>query len=204
MLSEDVVFGVISSASLAYERIPLIKLWWLEGTVGCYVVEGGGLYGQLNEEQVKMLPPGLEVCTTPDYLRNKTYYEEDNRGTHRGALMPLILYHKFPDKLWYVLGDDDTMFSQLAVAQYLRNYDYNEPWYIASRCETVLKRLDNLAWDAGLGGGGLILSQGLMTKYGNALIACYDNTPWYKAKGGDWMMYQCLTKLGIPLTPASG
>lgn len=57
---EDVVFGVIGSVSLAAERIPMINSWWLQGAVGCYVVEGEE-EGDLEQTYVELLPQGLKV-----------------------------------------------------------------------------------------------------------------------------------------------
>lgn len=75
------------------------------------------------------LPYGLEICKTPLHIYKKTWYFEDDHGKFRGAIMPLILIHKFPKANWFICGDDDTMFSPLALAQWLRNYNFNEPWY---------------------------------------------------------------------------
>ena len=47
------------------------------------------------------------------------------------ALAPLLLLHRFPRRAWYMVGDEDTMFSPLALAQWLQNFDPAEPWYRA-------------------------------------------------------------------------
>jgi len=90
-----------------------------------------------------------------------------------------------------VVGDDDTLFSPLALAQYLQNFYAADPWYIGGRSETAEQRthlgylmLPPLQhtpppspskacllhrWDMAFGGGGIVLSGGFMEDYGLAL-----------------------------------
>jgi hypothetical protein len=125
---EDIAFGIIGSATLSMDRLPFLKLWWLPGAVGCLSMEGHAPNGQIPLAALSLLPIGLEVCTTPEDLQSQPWYSEDKHGSHRGALMPLIMVRRFPSRNWYVIGDDDTLFSPLALAQWLNNFNYNEPW----------------------------------------------------------------------------
>lgn len=61
-----------------------------------------------------------------------------------------------------------------------------------------------LGWDMGLGGGGLILSRGLLKENLNNLEECYDYSLWDDGVGGDWILNRCMNRLGIPLTPSPG
>jgi hypothetical protein len=58
---------------------------------------------------------------------NNIRYKKYSRK-QRGALMPLVLWRHYPGRRWYVMGTDDTLYSPLAMAQYLSNYDPFEEW----------------------------------------------------------------------------
>jgi hypothetical protein len=149
------------------------------------------------------MPAGLEVCATPESLQTRSWYSEDNHGTHRGAVISLVVFQRFPGRKWYVVGDDDTLFSPLALAQWLQNFDSSDPWYLGGRSEDVAQRR-RLGWDMAFGGGGIVLSGGLMNAYASTLERCFDQAPWNVAPGGDWLLHRCLVHLGVPLTPAPG
>jgi hypothetical protein len=42
--------------------------------------------------------------------------------------LPLVLFRRFPAARWFVVGDDDTLFSPLALAQWVQNFDSADPW----------------------------------------------------------------------------
>jgi len=149
------------------------------------------------------MPPGLEVCATPESLQSRSWYSEDNRGRHRGALISLVVFQRFPRRKWYVIGDDDTLFNPLALAHWLQNFDSSDPWYLGGRSEDRRAR-SIFGWDMAFGGGGIVLSEGLMGAYAPTLERCFDQAPWAAAPGGDWVLYRCLVHLGVPLTPAPG
>jgi hypothetical protein len=56
----------------------------------------------------------------------------------------------------------------------------------------------------GFGGGGILLSSGLLNRMGSALERCYDDSLWDVAPGGDWILHRCLSRLGIPLLSHPG
>lgn len=56
----------------------------------------------------------------------------------------------------------------------------------------------------GFGGGGIVLSSGLLNRMGGVLERCYDDSLWDVAPGGDWILHRCLSRLGIPLTSHAG
>ena len=69
----------------------------------------------------------------------------------------------------------------------------------------------------GFGGGGIVLSRGLLRRttttirsstgsadeYGD-LERCFDDSEWDLAPGGDWALHRCMARLGLPLTAAGG
>lgn len=90
----------------------------------------------------RKMPIGLEVCFTPEDLRLKKWYQDDSRATVRGGIIPIVTWRHFPNKKWYVIGDDDTMFSPLALAQLLSSYNHEEEIYIGTRSEKEGQRKD--------------------------------------------------------------
>jgi len=54
------------------------------------------------------------------------------------------------------------------------------------------------------GGAGIVLSGGFFESAGLALEKCYDQAPWTGGAGGDWVLFQCLKRLGVPLTANGG
>jgi hypothetical protein len=54
------------------------------------------------------------------------------------------------------------------------------------------------------GGAGIGLSGGFFDQAGPALEKCFDQAPWTGGPGGDWVLFQCLKRLGVPLTAGGG
>jgi hypothetical protein len=71
------------------------------------------------------------VCFTPPDLRSARWYKDDPRAIVRGGIIALVVWRAFPRRAWYVIGDDDTMFSPVALAQWLGNFDPDD------ECECV-------------------------------------------------------------------
>lgn len=101
---EDLAFGFLTSADALVTRVGLLRWWWLPGSVGCAYLDESLLPTELSEH----LPPGLDTCYTPESFRAKPWYVKYSRE-RRGAVMPLLLAAKFPDRKWYLCGHDDTV-----------------------------------------------------------------------------------------------
>ena len=82
-----------------------------------------------------LLPRGLDICYTPAMYLHKPWYEKYSRR-EREAILPLMLYARYRSKKWYVVADDQTLFSPLALAQWLGGFDPFEEWYIGSVSES--------------------------------------------------------------------
>lgn len=70
-----------------------------------------------------------------------------------------------------------------------------------------MSQRERLGFDMAFGGGGLILSRGVLghpSPYVDALQVCFEQIQWQTAPGGDWVLHRCLSRLGIPLTPSPG
>ena len=52
----------------------------------------------------------------------------------RSAILPLILWGRYPGRRWYVVGEDNTLFSPLALAQWLTGrFDPFDQWFIGAK-----------------------------------------------------------------------
>ena len=174
---------------------------WLPGSSGCVYFDET----MMSSGMKALLPRGLDICYTPAMYLHKPWYEKYSRR-EREAILPLMLYARYRSKKWYVVADDQTLFSPLALAQWLGGFDPFEEWYIGSVSESEELRKRSGWWDTARIGGGIAFSSGLLTHYGAGLSACLDEAPWRQAQatGGDWVLSRCLSLLGIPLTHAPG
>jgi hypothetical protein len=77
--------------------------------------------------------------------------------------------------------------------------------YLGGRSEDISQR-EKLGSDMAFGGGGLVLSRGVLSVggYVDALQVCYEQIQWLTTPGGDWVLHRCLSRLGIPLTASPG
>jgi hypothetical protein len=98
VVAGDLVWGILTSVNTAASRLPLLRLWWLPGASGCLSVDAPLSGSAL----APLLPPGLEVCATPSSLASRPWMEMGvrGRGLHRGAIMHLVLFAKFPARKW--------------------------------------------------------------------------------------------------------
>jgi hypothetical protein len=151
------------------------------------------------------LPRGLDVCEVPPHIAAKAWMRQGvkGRGLHRGAILHLVLRGRFALKKWYVVGDDDTLFNPLALAQHLSTFDAAQPWYLGGRSENLETR-QRIGWDMAFGGGGVVLSGGFLTDLSEPLERCFDDAPWSAGPGGDWVLAKCVGRLGVPLTAGGG
>jgi len=72
------------------------------------------------------VPVGLGPCDFNAW-QNKPWFK-GHAAQARGALAHAMLYSKYPSKKWFVVGDDDTLFNPLALAQWLTNFDSSDDW----------------------------------------------------------------------------
>jgi hypothetical protein len=72
------------------------------------------------------LPAGLGACDFGPW-QHKPWFNAHGAQA-RGALAHAALFLKFPTRKWFVVGDDDTVFNPLALAQWTANFDCADDW----------------------------------------------------------------------------
>ena len=204
-----IAIGVCSSAATLCSRAEMLREWWDPQLVGDVYVD------ELPEGRGNAscaLPPGLRLRVSqphPSWTDEKLMVTMLNKKVHVRAsarcsriAQELGAMHR-PDADWYVLADDDAMFSPPNLARLLGRYPSSQPWYLGSWSESSVKvkYFGRMAF----GGGGIVLSAALMHELrGGALDACLLQL---RGKAKYWLderMWHCVQPLGVPLTRAEG
>jgi hypothetical protein len=127
---DDFAFGILTSTKTDY-RLNMAKYWWIEEMDGCVLY----IDSEINKAMAAKLrlPLGLIPCNFPSELTTQVdvdFLLKKSPQRARVALASLVLQKQFPHASWYVIGDDDTLFSPLALVQWLGNYDESDKWYM--------------------------------------------------------------------------
>lgn len=96
--SSRMAFSVVSSTITAENRLPLLKLWWLPGLVGCVSLDS--TLPEVIEFASKMLLPGLKICAVPNRFNSSSLWMKDgshDHALHRGVvqLLPSFIFTIF-------------------------------------------------------------------------------------------------------------
>ena len=155
--SSSIAFGLCSSGITIQDRIPQVQTWWQTQYNGLLLVD------QIPDGLPK-LPQGLHIQASDNW--------KFVSNAERCAWGQVADTHAaYPKADWYVLGDDDTFFIPEALQTVLSQYDASKPWYIGASSESEKQNRDMGIWllsnggqvgDYAFGGGGIIISQGLM------------------------------------------
>lgn len=198
--SNRLAFGFCSSHATATERISDIASWWDSKHDGLILVDD-------LPDELPALPKGLLLQAT-----SAPWHFVSN--AERCAWGQLADTQKtFPKADWYVLGDDDTLFVPEALQAVLSKYDASKPWYMGAQSESAKQNHDLGVWllstgaqlgDFAFGGGGLIISQGLMQIMIKPYEQCLHNHDGMI--GGDQRIGACVKVLspGTELTMLEG
>jgi hypothetical protein len=105
------------------------------------------------------------------------------------------------DVRWFVLGDDDTIFSVDNLVDVLSKYDCNEMVYIGGPSESHSANTycsHNMAY----GGGGIAISYPLAKALYSVLDDCLER--YHRLYGSDDRLLACISELGVPLSREHG
>ena len=199
VISNTIVFGFCSSGNTVQSRISDVEIWWQTGYDGLLLVDH-------IPDGLPALPKGLHVQASDKW--------KFVSSAERCAWSQVADTHtSYPNADWYVLGDDDTFFVPEALQTVLAKYNASEPWYIGTPSESGKQNFDLGIWllstgvqlgQFAFGGGGIIISQGLMQALIPDFEQCLHNHDGMI--GGDQRIGACIKVLtpGTELTPYAG
>lgn len=193
----NVVFGIAGSAQLWPKRKEYVKLWWRpDEMLGFVWLEEKA---EVAEGDAELLP---QVLISEDISRFRyTHSTGHPSGVRIARIIQEIFKLGLPNVHWFVLGDDDTVFSPDNLLHVLKKYDYNEMYYIGNPSES---HSSNTYFSHGMafGGGGIAISHPLAETLSKMLDECLERYP--SLFGSDDRLHACITELGVPLTKESG
>ncbi|MCO5605130.1 hypothetical protein L7F22_059310 [Adiantum nelumboides] len=189
------LFSIAGSSQLWPRRKEYVKLWWRpRGTRGFVWLEE-----RVDEESGEELP----IVRVSQDINNFSY--TNPTGHPSGIRIARIIQEAFrlnmPDVRWFVLGDDDTIFSPDNLVYLLKKYDHRQLYYIGNPSES---HSSNTYFSHGMafGGGGIAISYPLAEALSNMLDDCLERYPFLF--GSDDRLHACITELGVPLTREPG
>ena len=129
MSYDDLVFGVWSGREYTTRRVVSQAATWMQ------------LVPEVHVYSDQFLDGSIECVLNESNLTNIVFHEFGHKGGHlvgsewqhrwyyaqtRHLLTMADLYERFPDKMWYVWGDDDTYFYPEGIVEFLSDKDPNE------------------------------------------------------------------------------
>ena len=199
--SSALAFGFCSSRVTVKDRISDVTQWWDSRLDGLVLVD--------NEmpDDLPALPAGLHVRATSKPWQFVSAAERCAWGQIADT------HAAYPKADWYILGDDDTLFVPEALHAVLSRYDASKPWYMGAPSDSPKQNHDFGGWllstgpqlgSYAFGGGGIIISQGLMQIIIKDYAECLHNHDGMF--GGDQRIGACVKVLapGTELTILKG
>lgn len=189
------LFGIAGSAQLWPRRKEYVKLWWRPGEMRGFVWLEENVYQDPDEQ----LP---SVIVSEDISK---FSYTNPTGHPSGIRIARIIQEAFlmnmQDVHWFVMGDDDTVFSPDNLVHVLKKYDSRELYYIGNPSES---HSSNTYFSHGMafGGGGIAISYPLAEALSKMLDECLERYPFLF--GSDDRLHACITELGVPLTREPG
>lgn len=192
----NIVFGIGGSAQLWQQRKEFIKLWWRPHRMRGFV--------WLDEPVLASDPPDqLPILMISE--DTSTFRYTHPVGSPSGIRIARILVEMFrlglPDVYWFIVADDDTIFSTENLLRVLSKYDPNELYYIGQYSESHLENFI-FSYNMAYGGGGVAISYPLA----EALVGMFDDCiqRYPHLFGSDDRLHACITELGVPITKEPG
>ena len=183
-------------ASLWQQRKEFVKLWWKPRRMRGFV--------WLDEPIISVDPPEqLPVLMVSEDSSSFKYTHPV--GSPSGIRIARILVETFrlglPDVHWFVLADDDTIFSTENLLRVLSKYDANEMYYIGGYSESHFENFI-FSYNMAYGGAGIAISYPLA----EVLVGMYDDCiqRYSYLFGSDDRLHACITELGVPITKEPG
>lgn len=193
----NIVFNIAGSAELWLKRKEYVKLWWRpDETLGFLWLDEKI---EVSKEEATLLP---QVLISEDISRFRyTYPTGQPSGVRIARIIQEVFKLGLPNVRWFILGDDDTIFSPYNLVRVLKKYDHNEMYYIGNPSES---HASNTHFSHGMafGGGGIAISYPLAETLSGMLDECLERYTFLY--GSDDRLHACITELGVPLTREAG
>jgi hypothetical protein len=195
LLLRNIVFGIAGASQLWEKRREFIKLWWRPEEMRGFV---------WLEEHVKM-EAGENLPTVLVSGDTDSFRYTHPLGHPSGIRISRVVCETFrlnlPDVHWFVMGDDDTLFSTDNLLRVLSKYDSREMYYIGSSSESHKQNV-HFSHSMAYGGGGFAISYPLAEALSEMQDDCLERYP--DLFGSDDRLHACITELGVPLTREHG
>ncbi|KAJ7566420.1 hypothetical protein O6H91_02G102300 [Diphasiastrum complanatum] len=189
----NIVFGVAGTVQFWPKRKELIKLWWRPGQMRGFV----WLDEEVDQEA------GLPIVLVSEDTSRFRY--TNVVGQPAGIRISRIVLETFrlrlSDVSWFVLCDDDTIFSVDNLVRVLSKYDPSQFYYIGSTSESHGQNV-LFSFKMAYGGGGFAISYALAEALVHMQDTCLERYP--ELAGSDERLQACISELGVPLTREPG
>ncbi|XP_031281281.1 uncharacterized protein LOC116139758 [Pistacia vera] len=193
-----IVFGIAGSLNGWKLRKPYIESWWQENVTRGYLFLD--------------IPPTDEFLPWPsssppfrineDISRLKSYAKIRKKFQVRVFRTILEVFKaENKDVRWYVMTDDDTILFVDNLVNVLAKYDHTQNLYIGTNSECITSNLF-ASFGMAFGGAGIALSYPLAKQLVGKIDECLAR--YQNLYASDFMLYSCLTDLGVALTPQKG
>lgn len=194
-----IVFGIVGSMNTWKHKKSYVESWW-----GANVTRG---YLFLDRHPtMEFLPwpnssyPPFRVNEDVNKLR---LYPKIKRPDQVRIVRTIMETFRQGDKdvRWFVMADDDTIFFVDNLVKVLAKYDHTRHLYIGANSECIKSNFD-FSFDMAFGGAGYALSYPLAATLARTMDTCTQG--YIHLPVSDFMLYNCLADLGVPLTHQKG
>ncbi|KAJ0666987.1 hypothetical protein HanPI659440_Chr17g0672821 [Helianthus annuus] len=103
--------------------------------------------------------------------------------------------------VWFVFGDDDTVFFHENLVKTLSKYDHELPYFIGSNSESFIQNRF-FSFSMAFGGAGFAISYPLAKTLAKVLDSCLER--YHHLYGSDGRISSCLAELGVGITREPG
>ncbi|XP_057865506.2 uncharacterized protein LOC131073141 [Cryptomeria japonica] len=183
----NIIFVIQGSSKEWSRRKEFVKLWFRPGVMRGFVWMEENVPVESDDDQ--FLPPIL--------------VSDDSYAL--GIRLSMILLNTFrlrpPGAQWFVLCEDDTIFSTKNLMSVLAKYDSTDLVYIGGNSESHHENHGH-AHAMAFSGAGIAISYGLAEALSIMLEACLERYP--QVRRNDNRLHACITELGVPITREQG
>lgn len=197
--TSHIVFGIVGSMNTWSHKKSYVKSWWRSNITRGYLFLD-------RHPTMEFLPwpnssyPSFRV--NEDITKRKSYSKVKRPDQIRMVRTVLEMFREDDkDVRWFVMADDDTILFVDNLVEVLAKYDHTKYLYIGANSECVKSNFD-FSFNMAFGGGGYALSYPLAAALGTMMDKCIQR--YINLWVSDFMLYSCLTDLGVHLTHQKG